>query len=85
VFEAPAFVHRFISVNKIMSSIIYLEQRGDSSEDALIARLRRFVEDSDLTFYQIESESELATKLSMWLSRSSEAKYNRFATDQESF
>jgi len=38
-----------------MSFTVHFEQGGDSSEDALIARLRRFVEDSDLTFYQIAS------------------------------
>ena len=46
---------RLTSVNGIMSFTVHFEQGGDSSEDALIARLRRFVEDSDLTFYQIAS------------------------------
>ena len=52
-----------------MSSTVYFEQGGDSSKDALIARLRRFVEDSDLTFYQIASRiGTTGTILSMWLS-----------------
>jgi len=62
-------IHRLISVNGIMSSTVYFEQGGDSSKDALIARLRRFVEDSDLTFYQIASRvGTTGTILSMWLS-----------------
>jgi len=36
---------RLTSVNGIMSFTVHFEQGGDSSEDALIARLRRFVED----------------------------------------
>jgi hypothetical protein len=67
--ELISVIHRLISVNGIMSSTVYLEQGGDSSEDALIARLRRFVEDSDLSFYQIASRAgTTGTILSMWLS-----------------
>jgi hypothetical protein len=67
--ELISVIHRLISVNGIMSSTVYLEQGGDSNEDALIARLRRFVEDSDLSFYQIASRAgTTGTILSMWLS-----------------
>ena len=52
-----------------MSSTVHLDQGEDSSEDALIVRLRRFVEDSDLSFYQIASRvGTTGTVLSMWLS-----------------
>ena len=60
---------RLISVNGIMSSIVYLKQGMASSEEALIGRLMHFVEDSDLTFYQIASRiGTTGTILSMWLS-----------------
>jgi DNA transposition AAA+ family ATPase len=40
----------------------------EPSEDALIARLRRFVEDSDLSFYKIASRVGTSGGiLSMWL------------------
>jgi hypothetical protein len=42
-----------------MSSTVYLEQGGDSSEDALIVRLRRFVVDSILAFIKLHRGSEL--------------------------
>jgi len=42
-------------------------------KEALIARLRRFVEDSDLSFYEIASRIETSgTILSMWLARTAQ-------------
>jgi len=38
-----------------------------SAEITVIVRLRRFVEDSDLSFYQIASLGTSGTILSMWL------------------
>jgi DNA transposition AAA+ family ATPase len=44
------------------------EEGNDPSEEALIASLRRFVEDSDLSIYQIaELIGTPAAILSMWL------------------
>ena len=41
---------------------------GESSEKALVARLRQFVEDSDLSFYKIASRIGTSGGiLSMWL------------------
>jgi DNA transposition AAA+ family ATPase len=41
---------------------------GELGEEALIARLKRFVEDSDLSFYQIASRvGTSGAILSMWL------------------
>jgi DNA transposition AAA+ family ATPase len=41
---------------------------GESSEKALVARLRQFVEDSDLSFYKIASRiGRSGGILSMWL------------------
>jgi hypothetical protein len=34
-----------------MPSVVHSKEREKQSEEALIARLRRFVEDSDLSFY----------------------------------
>jgi DNA transposition AAA+ family ATPase len=47
---------------------------GESSEKALIARLRQFVEDSDLSFYK--SALQIGTSggiLSMWLAEDDQA------------
>jgi transcriptional regulator with XRE-family HTH domain len=42
---------------------------GESSEKALVARLRQFVQDSDLSFYKIASRIGTSGGiLSMWLS-----------------
>jgi hypothetical protein len=38
-----------------MPSVVHSKEREKPSEEALIAKLRRFVEDSDLSFYQIAS------------------------------
>jgi DNA transposition AAA+ family ATPase len=51
-----------------MSSVAHPEEEGESSEEALIGRLKRFVEDSDLGFYQIASRvGTSGAILSMWL------------------
>jgi DNA transposition AAA+ family ATPase len=43
-------------------------EKEDSSEEALIVRLRRFVENSDLSLYQIASIiGTSGTILSMWI------------------
>lgn len=40
---------------RIMSSGVYPSSGGELSEEVLIGKLMRLVEDSDLTFYQIAS------------------------------
>jgi DNA transposition AAA+ family ATPase len=51
-----------------MSSIVNSKEGEEASEEALIVRLRRFVEDSDLSLYQIASLIGISgTILSMWL------------------
>jgi DNA transposition AAA+ family ATPase len=50
-----------------MSSVLNPKEGEKPSEEALIARLRRFVEDSDLSLYQIASLiGTSGTVLSMW-------------------
>jgi DNA transposition AAA+ family ATPase len=44
------------------------KEGGGSGEETLVARLRRFVEDSDLSFYKIASSvGTSGGTLSMWL------------------
>jgi transcriptional regulator with XRE-family HTH domain len=51
-----------------MSSVVNSKEGEEPSEEALIVRLRRFVEDSDLSLYQIASLIGISgTILSMWL------------------
>ena len=51
-----------------MSFIVHLKKGEEPGAEALIGRLRRFVEDSDLSFYQIASRvGTTGTILSMWL------------------
>jgi len=60
-------IHRLIPVNGIMSSV-YHNEGGKPGEEALIDRLSRFVEGSDLSFYQIASRvGTTGAILSMWL------------------
>ena len=52
-----------------MATVVNSKEGEGLSREALIARLRRFVEDSDLSFYQIASRAgTTGTILSMWLS-----------------
>jgi DNA transposition AAA+ family ATPase len=51
-----------------MASVVNSTEGEEPSEEALIVRLRRFVEDSDLSLYQIASLIGISgTMLSMWL------------------
>ena len=51
-----------------MASVVNSTEGEEPSEEALIVRLRRFVEDSDLSLYQIASLIGISgTILSMWL------------------
>jgi len=44
------------------------KEGGESNEEALVERLRQFVENSDLSFYKIESRiGTSGGTLSMWL------------------
>jgi DNA transposition AAA+ family ATPase len=55
-------------MNGFMSSVVDSREREEPSEEALVAKLRRFIEDSDLSFYQIASRvGTSGTMLSMWL------------------
>ncbi len=51
-----------------MVSVVNSTEGEEPSEETLIVRLRRFVEDSDLSLYQIASLIGISgTMLSMWL------------------
>jgi DNA transposition AAA+ family ATPase len=51
-----------------MSFVVNYKEGDEPNEEALIVRLRRFVEDSDLSLYKIASLiGTSGTKLSMWL------------------
>ena len=51
-----------------MSFVVNPKEGEEPSDKALIVRLRRFVEESDLSFYKIASRiGTSGTKLSMWL------------------
>jgi len=51
-----------------MASVVNSTEGEEPSEETLIVRLRRFVEDSDLSLYQIASLIGISgTMLSMWL------------------
>jgi DNA transposition AAA+ family ATPase len=51
-----------------MSFVVNPKEGDEPSEQTLIVRLRRFVEDSDLSLYKIASHiGTSGTKLSMWL------------------
>jgi DNA transposition AAA+ family ATPase len=51
-----------------MCSVAYPEDREKPSEESLISRLTRFIDESDLSFYQIASLiGTSGTILSMWL------------------
>jgi DNA transposition AAA+ family ATPase len=53
-----------------MSSDAHPKEGEEPNEEALIGRLRRFINDSDLSFYQIASLiGTSGTILSMWLAR----------------
>jgi len=53
-----------------MAFVIGPKDGGESSEKELIARLRKFVEDSDLSFYKIASRIGTSGGiLSMWLAK----------------
>ena len=53
-----------------MSSATHPKEGEKPTEEALIGKLRRFVDDSDLSFYQIASlVGTSGTFLSMWLAR----------------
>jgi DNA transposition AAA+ family ATPase len=53
-----------------MSSAAHPKEGEEPNEEALIGRLRRFIDDSDLSFYQIASLiGTSGTILSMWLAR----------------
>jgi DNA transposition AAA+ family ATPase len=49
-------------------SFVHSKEGDEPGEDALITRLRRFVEDSDFSFYRIASRvGTSGARLSMWL------------------
>jgi len=51
-----------------MPSIVHSKEREEPGEGALMERLKRFVETSDLSFYQIAMRvGTSGTMLSMWL------------------
>jgi len=53
-----------------MDFVTRSKEGGESSEEALVERLKQFVEDSDLSFYEIASRiGTSAAILSMWLAR----------------
>jgi DNA transposition AAA+ family ATPase len=53
-----------------MSSAAHPKEGEKPNEEALVGRLRRFIDDSDLSFYRIASLIGISgTFLSMWLAR----------------
>jgi DNA transposition AAA+ family ATPase len=51
-----------------MDFVTRSKEGGESNEEALVERLRQFVENSDLSFYKIESRiGTSGGTLSMWL------------------
>jgi DNA transposition AAA+ family ATPase len=57
------------------------KEGGGSREEALVARLRRFVEDSDLSFYKIASSvGTSGGTLSMWLAGTARPHAEEMAT-----
>jgi hypothetical protein len=64
-----------------MFSIVHSKEGEEPSHEALIGRLRRFVEDSDLSFYQIASRvGTTGTILSMWLARTAKPNTTELAS-----
>jgi hypothetical protein len=56
------------SVHALMATVVNSKEGEEPSREALTVRLRRFVEDSDLSFYRIASlVGTSGTTLSMWL------------------
>jgi DNA transposition AAA+ family ATPase len=56
-------------VKELISSAAHSKE-GEESNEALVGRLRRFIDDSDLSFYRIASLiGTSGTFLSMWLAR----------------
>ena len=53
-----------------MSPAAHSKEGEEPNEEALVGRLRRFIDDSDLSFYRIASLiGTSGTFLSMWLAR----------------
>ncbi len=53
-----------------MSPAAHSKEGEEPNEEALVGRLRRFIDDSDLSFYRIASlNGTSGTLLSMWLAR----------------
>jgi hypothetical protein len=53
-----------------MSPAAHSKEGEEPNEEALVGRLRRFIDDSDLSFYRIASLiGTSGTLLSMWLAR----------------
>ena len=51
-----------------MDFVTRSKEGGESSEEALVERFKQFVEDSDLSFYEIASRIGISAGiLSMWL------------------
>jgi DNA transposition AAA+ family ATPase len=58
----------------------HFKEGEELSERALMARLRRFVEDSDLSFYKIASRVNTSgTMLSMWLAGTARPQQGKLA------
>lgn len=55
-------------MNEFISSAAHRKEGEEPNEEALIGRLRRFIDVADLSFYQIASlVGTSGTTLSMWL------------------
>ena len=64
----------------------YAGEFTDTELEGLLGRLRRFVEDSDLSFYQIAScVGTTGTILSMWLARTAEPNTTELAKIESFF
>ena len=63
-----------------MSPAAHSKEGEEPNEEALVGRLRRFIDDSDLSFYRIASLiGTSGTFLSMWLARTAKPHTADFA------
>ena len=68
IYRITPDILRLTPAERIMPPVVHSKEGEEPHQEALIARLWRFVEHSDLTFYQIASRiGTSGTMLSMWL------------------
>ena len=69
-----------------MSPAAHSKEGEKPNQEALVARLRRFIDDSDLSFYRIALLiGTSGTFLSMWLARAAKPKHSRIGRGLKDF